>query len=88
MQTVTLIGGICNPVASTYADDTPIATISGAVTPSGILISIWWFDAATIRWFGYSPTAPADVNNLAFVDRLEAIFICVSTAGDWSRPVI
>jgi hypothetical protein len=88
MATVTLIGGICNPLASTYADGTPIATISGAVTPSGILISIWWFDTATIRWFGYSPTAPADVNNLAFVDRLEAIFICVSTAGGWSRPVI
>ena len=88
-QTVTLIGGICNPLASTYADGTPIATISGAVSPSGILISIWWFDTATIRWLGYDPLNPANPpSDLTLVDRLDAIFICVSTAGDWSRPVI
>ena len=89
MVTVTLIGGICNPLASTYADDTAIATISGAVTPSGILISIWWFDTATIRWLGYDPLYPSNPpSDLTVVDRLEAVFICVSTAGDWSRPVI
>jgi hypothetical protein len=88
-ETVTLVGGTCNPVASTYADNTPIATISGAVSPSGILISIWWYNAPANDWQGYSPQFPSsDISDLTAVDRLEAIFIRASTAGNWSRPLI
>jgi hypothetical protein len=89
MESVTLAGNVCNPVASSYPDSTPIATIAGAVSPSGILISIWWFDPATLRWLGYDPLHPANPpSDLTLVNRLDAIFICVSTAGTWSRPVI
>ena len=89
MESVALAGNVCNPVASSYADDTAIATIAGAVSPSGILVSIWWFDSATLRWLGYDPLHPANPpSDLTLVDRLDAIFICVSTAGTWSRPVI
>jgi CSLREA domain-containing protein len=87
MESVTLVGGTCNPVASSYPENTPIATIAGAVSPSGILISIWWFNPATGAWLGYSPQAP-QASDLTEVDRLEAIFICVSSAGAWSRPLI
>jgi hypothetical protein len=87
MASVTLVGGACNPVASTYPDNTPIATIAGAVSPSGILISIWWFNPGASAWLGYSPQFP-QVSNLNDVDRLEAIFICVTSAGTWSRPII
>jgi CSLREA domain-containing protein len=86
MESVTLVAG-CNPVASTYPDNTPIATIGGAVSPSTNLISIWWFDAANGRWLGYSPQFVAE-SDLTAVDRLEAIFICVSAASTWSRPLI
>ncbi len=86
MESVALVAG-CNPVASTYPDDTPIATIGGAVSPSGILISIWWFDTSTSRWLGYSPQFPA-ASDLTAVDRLDAIFICVSSSGTWSRWLI
>jgi hypothetical protein len=87
MESVTLVGGTCNPVASSYADATPIATIAGAVSPSGILISIWKFDPGTATWLGYSAQFPAQ-SDLTAVDRLDAIFICVSSAGTWSRPLI
>jgi hypothetical protein len=85
MESVTLVGGTCNPVASTYADNTPVATIAAAVSPSGILISIWNFDAGI--WRGYSPQFPS-VSDLTDIDRLDAFFLCVSSAGTWSRPVI
>jgi hypothetical protein len=89
MQSVTLIGGLCNPLASTYPDGTAIATIAGAVSPSSILISIWWFDTASITWRGYDPLNPGNPpSDLTAVDRMEAIFICVSSAGAWSRPQI
>ncbi len=87
MESVTLAGGHCNPVISTYADGTPIATIAAGVSPSGILISIWWFNPGTGDWLGYSPQFPS-VSDLANVDRLEVIFICVSSQGNWSRPII
>jgi hypothetical protein len=86
MESVALVAG-CNPVASSYADATPIATIAGAVSPSGILISIWKFDPGTSTWLGYSAQAP-QASNLTQVDRLDAFFICVSSAGTWSRPII
>ncbi len=87
MESVTLAGGTCNPVASTYADGTPIATIAAGVSPSGILISIWWYNTGSGTWLGYSAQFP-DQSDLSSVDRLEAIFICVSSAGTWSRPII
>jgi len=87
MESVTLVGGICNPVTSTYADGTAIATIANAVSPSGILISIWRFSPASGDWQGYSPRFP-QVSDLAAVDRMDVIFICVSSAGTWSRPII
>jgi len=86
MESVALAAG-CNPVASTYPDNTAIATIGGAVSPSTNLISIWWLDAAAGRWLGYSPQFVAE-SDLTLVDRLEAIFICVSGASTWSRPLI
>ncbi len=87
LESVTLVGGTCNPVASTYADNTSIDTIADAVSPSGILISIWWFDTSAVNWRGYSPQFP-QVSDLSDVDRLEAIFICVASAGSWSRPEV
>jgi hypothetical protein len=86
-ESVTLVGGTCNPVASTYPDGTPITTIANAVSPSGILLSIWWFNPGAGAWLGYSPQFP-QASDLTAVDRLEAIFICVSSAGSWSRPII
>jgi hypothetical protein len=87
MVSVALAGGTCNPVASTYPNDTAVATIAGAVSPSTILTSIWWFDAFSRTWYGYSPLA-YQANNLTDVDRLAAFFICTSSAGTWSRPYL
>jgi hypothetical protein len=87
MESMKLFGGTCTPLASTYPDNTPIATIAGAVSPSGILISIWKFDPGTGRWLGYDPHHPANPpSDLTQVKRLDVIFICVTTAGNWSRP--
>jgi len=87
MESVTLVGGVCNPVANTYPDGTAITTIGNAVSPSGILVSIWKFDTGSGIWRGYSPQFP-QASDLTFADRLDAIFICVSSAGTWSRPLI
>jgi hypothetical protein len=87
LETVDLVEG-CNPIAATWADGTAIAAVAGAVAPPEALDAIWKFDAASATWQGYSPSVPADVNNLALVDRLDAIFICVNAAATVARPVI
>jgi hypothetical protein len=73
----------CNPVTSTYADDTGVETIAAAVAPSGILRSLWSFRAGA--WLGYSPRYP-EVSNLVETDFTQALFICVSTPSDFLRP--
>lgn len=83
-EPVDLVAG-CNPVTTTYADSTPIATIAGAVTPAGVLQSIWQLEAGI--WTGYSAQFPA-ASDLAEVDRLDVVFICVSAAGSFERLVI
>ncbi len=89
MEDVPLQGGTCNPVASTYPDATPIATIDGAVAPAGILDSLWQYNGVT--WLGYSPLFPA-ASDLTQMDRLDVVFICIGGsgpgAGTFSRPIV
>jgi len=87
LETVDLIAG-CNPLAATWPDGTLIATVAGGVTPAEALDAIWKFDTASSTWQGYSPTAPAAVNDLASVNRLDAIFVCVNATATIDRPVI
>jgi hypothetical protein len=87
LEPVALVEG-CNPLAATWADGTAIATVAGAVAPAEALDAIWKFDPVTGTWMGYSPSAPAAVSDLASVDRLDAIFVCVNAAATISRPVI
>jgi hypothetical protein len=87
LESVALVEG-CNPIAATWADGSAIATVAGAVTPAEALDAIWKFDPATGTWKGFSPSAPAAVSDLAAVDRLDAIFVCVNAAATISRPVI
>jgi hypothetical protein len=87
LESVALVEG-CNPIAATWPNATAIATVSGAVTPATALEAIWKFDPATSTWKGFSPSAPAAVSDLASVDRLDAIFICVNAAATVNRPVI
>jgi YVTN family beta-propeller protein len=88
-EQLSLQGGACTPVASTYPDATPIGEIAVAVTPPGVLESLWEFDGVT--WLGYSPQFPA-ASNLTQMDRLDVVFICIGGsgpgAGTFTRPVI
>ena len=86
-ETVALAAG-CNPIASTWPDGTPVQTIVGAASPGGVVESLWRFDPAAVLWRGFSPAAPAGVSDLASVNQLDAVFVCVSAAGSLSRPAI
>jgi hypothetical protein len=83
-EAVGLVPG-CNPVASTYPDNTPIQTIADAVAPSGILTALWEFEQGI--WLGYSPQFP-EVSDLTEKDFLAVVFICVNAPGDFVRLVV
>jgi hypothetical protein len=87
LEAVALVEG-CNPVASTWPDGTAAADAAAQVAPAEALEAIWNFDAASGTWQGFSPDAPADVSDLEEIGFLDAIFVCVSEAATWSRPVI
>jgi hypothetical protein len=84
MEAVDLVAG-CNPVASTYPDDTPIQTIASNVGPAGSLSSLWEFEMGT--WLGYSPQYP-EVSDLQEKDFLDVVFICVASRGAFVRPAV
>ena len=84
-ETVDLLPG-CNPVSSTWADGTDIATVVDGIAPEDALSAIWAFDPDT-GWLGYSAEFP-EQSDLASVDRLQAFFICVDADATVSRPVI
>jgi CSLREA domain-containing protein len=84
VETVALVAG-CNPVAWTGTNATPISNIASAVSPADILVALWQFEGGV--WLGYSPQFP-DVSDLTEMDRLDVVFVCVSAAGTFSRPII
>jgi len=85
MESVALAAG-CNPVAATWPNGTSVATVAAAVTPPAALDAIWKFDPPTSVPLGYSPAAPPEVNDLVVVNRLDAIFVCMSEPGAIVRP--
>jgi len=87
METVDLMTG-CNPVASTWPDNTSVQTLDAAVWPPGILFGIWRYDPVSGVWLGYSPLAPEEANDLTNVDRLDAVFFCVDGPATLTRPTI
>lgn len=87
MDTVALAAG-CNPLAATWPNGTNVATVAAAVSPADGLVAVWKFDAGAGRWLGYSPSAPPEVSDLKTVERLDAIFVCMTASGSVTRPKI
>lgn len=83
---VPLVQG-CNNVSLTFAAGTPLTTVAAAITPTANLISIFRYDNVQGRFFGFSPIAPASVNDYNTVQViLEPVFICMSGPGTLNRP--
>jgi hypothetical protein len=86
-EAVDLVPG-CNPVVSTWADETPIETVAGAALPAEALDAIWAMSPDGTAWLGYSPAAPEGVNDLVSVDQLDAFFVCVNARATLTRPLV
>lgn len=77
----------CNNIVTTWPDTTPISGVAGSVSPTGGLLAIWRYDAVLGRFLGYAPQA-VRVSDLSTVNRLEPVFICMSTSGTIARPIV
>ena len=86
-EAVDLVAG-CNPAVSTWADETPIETVAGAVLPAEALDAIWAMSPDGTEWLGYSPTAPEGVNDPVSVNQLDAFFVCVNAKATLTRPLV
>ena len=73
-RTVTLIPGL-NPVGFTGDDATEIATLLAPV--SAAVESAARFDSTTQTWQTFLPAAPAQVNTLKTMNRLDVVYIRV-----------
>lgn len=87
-EAVALIPG-CNTVTLTWPVGTPLGIVAAAVTPVGMLESIFKLDPILGRFRGFSPVAPTFVNDYTAVEgRREAVILCLREAGTLTRPVL
>ncbi len=73
----------CNSIALTFPDGTKSEAMVEAVTPAGLVQSLWRQNAAERRFEGYSPAAP-EVSDLLTVDFLDAVWLCLAAAPSTS----
>jgi len=81
------LAAACNNVTLTWPNGTPASEVTAAVAPPDVLDAIWRYDVAARTFRAYSPRSSA-VSDLATVDRLDAVFICMRTPGSLSRPAL
>jgi polyhydroxybutyrate depolymerase len=82
--TVQLFPG-CNAVPLTFPEGTSTETVVQAVTPAGVVESVWRHNAAERKWEGYSPAFP-EVGDLLTVSFLDAVWICIGAAPSPPEP--
>ena len=82
---VQLVRG-CNPVVSTWPDETEPLIVASSTDPSSAVAAIWKFDQERTLWLGFSPTAPAHVSDLDSIQYLDVIFLCVGSDALLTRP--
>ena len=85
-ESVALFAG-CNNQVLTWQAGTSLTAAAEAVTPAGILESIWHYDAAQARFLGFSPNPLAPSDYATTRTSLDAAFICVRADGVLNRPV-
>lgn len=88
-QRVELVAG-CNNVVSTFPDGSGprtvyYATTNGSIGPGGVR-AIWRYDPAQKRFLGWSSETPESANDLTALQRLDAIYICMTQSGVLYRP--
>lgn len=77
----------CNNVAITSPAGTPLTTVAAGVSPASSLNSIFRYNNATGTFSGFNPSAPTFANDYNSVGvRFEPVFVCVTSAGQFTQP--
>jgi hypothetical protein len=85
-ESVELFRG-CNNVSLTWANGTPTTMVSAAITPASNIISIWRFNNLQQTFQGFSPQF-VQQSDLQTVNRIDAVFICMTGPGTMARPIL
>jgi hypothetical protein len=76
--TVQLYSG-CNNIALSFPDGTDSQTVLNAVTPAGVVQTMWRHNAALNTFEGFSPAAP-QASDLLTVNEWDAVWLCLAGA--------
>ena len=77
----------CNNVSLTWPSGTAASEVAAAVTPPSALLAIWRYNNTTQTFQGFSPQFP-QASDLTTVNRLDAVFMCMSAPGTLLRPIL
>lgn len=85
--TIKLVRG-CNPVVSTWPDETGPLVIVSSTDPTSAVMAVWKFDQQQAIWLGFSPAAPPSVNDIINIRFLDAVFVCTDSSALLTRPEV
>jgi hypothetical protein len=85
-ESVELFRG-CNNVSLTWSSGTATSVVAAGITPASALQSIWRFNNIAQTFQGFSAQFPSQ-SDLLTVNRIDAVFICMSGPGTLARPVL
>ena len=83
-DTVQLYPG-CNNVSLTFPDGTASETVVQAVTPAGLVETMWRHNAALGQYEGFSSSAP-QASDLLTVNYLDAVWLCLAAGAPLATP--
>ncbi len=58
-----------------------------AATSAQAVVTMWHFDSAAQTFEGFAPSSRG-ASNFMTLNRLDAVFLCMSAPGTLTRPVI
>lgn len=85
-ESVELFNG-CNNVSLTWPSGTATSVVAASISPASSLNAIWRLNNVAQTFQGFAPQFPTQ-SDLTTVNRIDAVFVCMSGPGTLSRPVL
>ncbi len=80
------LGPGCTQATTTFSNGTAVKSIIDNLNPADTLVALWRWNGQD--WEGYFPGAPAGLNSMKTVNRLDVLWVCTPSGTTLTRPAV